>query len=342
MRCRSSAWAWLPLAGVLAGCGSSAPTGAVQRALPAPRVKQVDTGAMAIDRIFTSMMGPWTTVGVDVSDVGWITAFRTDVVDEGSGAPLGDEFLCHAQLEVDGGRRLAVTATGTEELRFPPGFGIHVADVLRGVPPPARRIDLFGMLLNNNSPEMRRQARVRARIEYLTEEDAGSPPLLRPLYSQDVMLVVEDSANAPAGAPAIGADGVAAHCASVDGTPGHWLVPPGPQKTRMRYPNLVPVDSTVHFAAAHLHNHGEYLRLSDTVTGEVLWQTDVEYQPERRQIARIPHYSSSEGFLLHADRVYEIEALYDNTSDQVVDAMAMLYLYFTPASGEPLYLVGHE
>ena len=42
------------------------------------------------------------------------------------------------------------------------------------------------------------------------------------------------------------------------------------------------------------------------------------------------NYSSDEGFPLYKDHVYEIEALYNNTTDHDVDAMAMMVLYYYP------------
>ena len=52
------------------------------------------------------------------------------------------------------------------------------------------------------------------------------------------------------------------------------------------------------------------------------------------QIANITSYSSEEGFPVKKDHVYEIEAVYNNTTDQDVDAMAMMFLYFNP-EGNP-------
>jgi len=334
----------LPLlfAATLTACRSGGPTaggpqGRRARELPPSRVKQVETAPMAIEGIYTSMTGPFDRVDVDTSDVGWITGFSSEVVDAASGERMGAEFFCHSQLQFAWGHRLTVNATGIEAVRFPPGFGIHVG----GDPADEEhKLQLFGMLLNNHVPDMHQRAKVRATIEYLTEEEAGSPPALKELYPMHLSVSAEDAAvvSAPGAAPAAG-DPAAGHCATVDGDGRHWIVPPGTQRMRNRFPTIVPFDSRVHFAAAHLHNHGEYLRLTDATTGEVVWQSDVEYEPDRRQILRIPYYASSEGFPLYADRVYEIEAFYNNTSDRPTDAMAMLYLYLATVGGEQLLFV---
>ena len=100
------------------------------------------------------------------------------------------------------------------------------------------------------------------------------------------------------------------------------------------------MEATVHHIAAHVHNHGEYVRLTDLTTGEVLWQADVEYESDRRQILKIAVYSSVEGIKVYPDHEYEIEALYDNTTDHDVDAMAVMYLMFNPRDDQDLFLSG--
>jgi hypothetical protein len=129
---------------------------------------------------------------------------------------------------------------------------------------------------------------------------------------------------------------VATHCELVGKDNNHWIVPPGRQITRKRYAgDFMPFDATVHYGVVHLHNHARYMRLTDVTTGELLWQTDVVYEPRRLQIAEIPVYSSLEGFPLQRDHEYEIEALYENTTDHAVDAMAMMSLYYHPAVPDP-------
>lgn len=294
--------------------------------IPPSHVKQIETPPMTIEGIHTSMSGPFDRVDVDTSDIGWITGFRSEVVDAASGDPMPPEFFCHSQLQLAWGLRLTVNATGMEEVRFPPGFGLHVAGFGAGLPAEKQKLQLFGMLLNNHVADMHRSAKVRSTIEYLTEDEVGTPPMLKELYPMHLAVNTEDVSLA------VGES----HCATVEGQGTHWIVPPGIQKTVNRYPSIVPFDSHVHFAVAHLHNHGEYVRLTDTTTGEIVWQFDVEYEPDRRQILRIPTYASSEGFPIYADRVYEIETLYNNTTDQPTDAMAMLYLYLATNGGEKL------
>ncbi len=304
-------------------------------ALPAPRVKVFETAALHLDRIYTSMVGPFERIPLATSDLDWVTALRTDVIDAATGEPMGDEFLCHAQVQLPSTVRIVTTATGFPEIRLPAGFGIPLTRILRAFPQQERAPTFFGMLLNNHEPDIDRYGRVRATIEYYTDEDVGSPPKLKKLFIASLPVTVEDLAGYRPAEGEPNAD-VSTHCMLVEGRTNHWIVPPGPQRTRKRFTELVPVDGTVHVAAVHLHNYGVSMRLTDVTTGELLWQSDVAYEPDRLQIARIPLYSSATGFPIYRDHEYEVEAFYDNTTDHDVDAMAMMYLYYHPAGDEDI------
>ncbi len=234
---------------------------------------------------------------------------------------------------------MTVNATGTEEVRLPPGFGIPSGQILRDIPAADREVRFLGMVLNNNFANIDRLARIRATISYLNNEDFGPAGPPRKLYPFHIPMQVQNLAGyePPPGEPEPH-DDVATHCALVDGQLTHWFVPPGPQTTRRRLHGLVPLEATIHHISAHVHNHGEYVRLTDVTEGKVLWQADVEYEKERRQILSIPVYVSEEGIKVYPDHEYELEAHYNNTTDSDIDAMAVLYLYFNPKGDRELFM----
>lgn len=297
----------------------------------AERVRIAQTGPLTIDRIYHSMQGPYERVALDVSDLDWVTALRTEVVDAATGEALGDEFFCHSQLQQRNSTRLLVTATGSEEIRFPPGFAMPVTQILSGLPPAERQLWLLGMVLNNHDPRMHRDVRVRATIRYWTDEDASRiDPPLQTLYKVGLAMSVRHLSEIETAAGRFTGVEASAQCESMPGYDTHWMVPPGPQTTRMRWSGFLPVDATVHYAAVHLHNHGVYFRLTDLTAGRPLWETRVVYEPDRVQIADVPTYSSVRGFRMPADHEYQIEARYENGTDHDVDAMAVIYLYYHP------------
>ena len=302
-----------------------------QAEMPAVRTRSVETRPLRIDQIYRSMQGPYDQVFFDVEGLDWVTALRTDVVDAESRDKLGDEFFCHSQLQQLNATRLMVTATGSEEIRFPAGFAMPFTQILSGLPAEERKLTLLGMVLNNHAPEMERDVRVRGVIEYMTEQDlvGRTPP--KKLYKIGLAMSVRHLSEIETAQGLFQDVDANAQCVTMPGYDTHWMVPPGPQTTRMRWWDFVPIDATVHYAVVHLHNYGVYFRLTDVTRGEMLWETRVINETDRQQIQRIPVYSSEEGFPIYADHEYEIEAHYENTSDRDIDAMASIYLYYHPS-----------
>ncbi len=306
--------------------------------LPEPRVVVVETDPLPIDRLYPSMTGSFDRAHVP-DDVDWITSIKTEVINDRTGDSMGGEFFCHSQLEIAEKVRLAVHATGGEHLDLPRGCAIPVSRIFKNTRSDARELTYFGMVLNNNFPEMDEHVRIRATIDYYRDEDVGWPSPLKKLYYRDITIWMGDVEEycPPEDGAQIHEDD-ATHCVLVDGRNVHWMVPPGVQTSKRVVSNLVPVPSTVHLVQAHLHNYGRWVRLRDLTTGEILWQSDAEYMPGRDQIAHLTNYKSELGFKIYPDRDYEIEAFYDNTTDHDIDAMAVMYLYFNPAGNRVLLL----
>ena len=327
----------LGIAGLLAGmtaCDAAGPTPTppAKPALPSAQVAVIETSPLQIDGLYPSMTGPMERIQMDVSGMDWITAFRTEIIAADTGEVLGDEFFCHSQLQFTDTRRLIVAATGVSDIRFPVGFGLPLwrnLDYYKKIKQkggPANPLSFLGMVLNNHEPNIDMTAKIRATIEYHSRDAVGSPPLLKELHTLHIPMTVQELTEY---SPSQKNDDVATHCAVVDGNINHWIVPPGRQITRKRY--VFEWGSQVHMGVVHLHNYGVYMRITDLTTGELLWQADAAYEPNRVQISEISMYSSVDGFTVHAGHEYEIEALYENTTDHDVDAMAMMYLYHHPA-----------
>ena len=315
---------------------------------PKPRVAVLGTETLPIDQIYHSMQGPFDRVYLDPSEFDWMTAVRTDVVEQASQKPLGDEFFCHSQIQLLNGTRLVTMATGADDLRFPKGFAMPMSAIVRGQPEGQRELSYLGMVLNNHEAEINKQTKVVTTLEYFKDSDFGDRPRPKKLYMTSLLMEVENLEEYKPGPnePPI-SDDVTTHCALVEQPLGgklklHWMVPPGLQKTRKLDKNIVPIDGTVHFAWAHLHNYGVYMRLTDLTDGKVVFQADVQNEPDRDQIANISHYSSQEGFRIYKDHIYEVEALYNNTTDHDVDAMAMIVLYYNPDGDRSIKYTGRQ
>jgi hypothetical protein len=315
--------------------GAPASHGADLAELPPLESKVFELGPLKIDQIFTSMAGPSKRMHFDYTEMDWITGFRTEVVDVATGEPMGDEFFCHSQLQLDNAVRLVVNATGIADLKFPDGFGLPLTQIMRGVPQAWRGVFLMGMVLNNHDEEIDRDVLVRTTIDYMNFDEDGPPASLKKLYKEDLAMMIEpdpDQVSEHAGHENM--DHGQQDGDIVEGMAVHWIVAPGEQVTKRKFTNIVQVDGRVHFGVVHLHNYGVYMKLTDLETGEELWRTDAIYEDGRDQITEIPPYSSAEGFPVFAGREYEIEALYNNTTDEAVDAMAMMYIFFHPEGNQ--------
>lgn len=118
---------------------------------------------------------------------------------------------------------------------------------------------------------------------------------------------------------------------------GHWHVPPGKHVYRHKVEGLdrmIPADTRAHYIAAHLHPFGTSLELVDLTTGETVFRSVAENIPDRIALREITHYSSVEGKPIYRDHEYEIIATYDNTTDEDVDSMAVMYLYLAGTRDE--------
>ena len=111
---------------------------------------------------------------------------------------------------------------------------------------------------------------------------------------------------------------------------GHWYVTPGRHVYRHRLEGLdetIPFDTRAHYIASHLHPFGESLELFDLTTGESVFKATAANYPHRVALEKITHYSSRDGIPIYSQHEYEIVAVYNNTTGQDVDSMAVMYLY---------------
>ncbi len=299
---------------------------------PTVMTRVVELGPLRIDGIYHSMEGVFERAMLDTSDIGWITGFRTEVVDPVTGDPLGDEYFCHSQIQLATGARLMVAASGIPALQLPSGFGIPLQQILGDLEEPWRGVSLLGMALNNHNGDLSADVNIRFLVDYISASDPSGAETIDKLYRASVTVLPHRGVTVLAGDQLEPGE----LPANAHGKTGHWMVPPGRQVIRQQHTKLVPGPTRVHYGVVHMHNYGSSLKLTDVTEGRVLWETRVEYDPDVNysQIARIPVYSSGTGFVMHPDHIYEIESTYDNSTDTPVDAMAVMYLYHHPLGGQ--------
>ena len=289
------------------------------------------------------------TLQTDELELLWITAVRSDMVGADGETPASAEYFCHTSIGHHGephpdrirrlrqlgirnqNRKLFTLVQGLNEIRFPQGFGIPVFS--------DDQFYIGAMAMNPSEPERPVRVGIDSRIEYVRASELDQE--MKPLFLVPLVLRASlEGADAarrkhPHGGDetCLDADSAAPGVRSVDQSTtytGHWYVPPGRHIYRHRLAplsNRIPFDTTVHYIASHLHPFGESLELIDLTTGKTVFKATAHNFPDRVAIEEITHYSSREGLTIDRSHEHELVAIYNNTTDQDIDSMAVMYLY---------------
>lgn len=336
----------LGLCAWLLGCG-----GGGSDVPPRRYAASFDSESYEIDRIYRSMRGPDSMgtlqLGGESGQLLWITSYHAEIVDGQDGQPASAEFMCHSNLnlldmplhrrllgwEKSGQPRLFTVSQGQMEVRFPAGFAVPIVS--------DARLTLATQVLNLNPQDMTLSVRHRTTIEFLRDAELRRPP--RPLFTRGVQGLVLVEGDAPYfGVEHPDSELHGPGCALGDAAgsrvieddygrrfAAHWVVPPGREvhHTLVTEQLNLPFDTTIHYIAVHLHPFAESLALRDLTTGETLFESRTQGAEGRIGLVHVEPYSSEEGIPVFQDHQYELVSVYDNTSGEDQDAMAVFYLY---------------
>lgn len=341
---------------LLGACGWLGPSPEEPRArAPIVHRKVVVSSPYHIDGMYASMRGPYGFDDVSLLDTEqvellWIVGYRTTVIDGERADELSQEFMCHANLDFDAREyydrfprapsisgRVFTLSQGQQEIRFPEGFGVPVTSDLP--------LTLATQVLNLTEPAA--DLRVRHQVEVMFVRDAEVVGGMVPLYQGAVegfkalgearfygFSEDEVAHDADALGPGCSVGQAAVAGDSDDDEHGqqftaHWVVPPGREVNRTNVTRFLdlPQDTRAHYIAVHLHPFAESLTLRDLTTGADVYEAHTKQRPGRVGLVHVDHYSGEEGIPLYAGHQYELISVYDNTSEQDVDSMAVMYLY---------------
>jgi hypothetical protein len=285
-------------------------------------------GPLHVDKIYPAMTGPVLQETVHLGDASaegniWITSYRVDVLDD-KGDDASARYLCHASasLGMNGGadmqQYILTVSQGMAEMNMPPGYAIKTPNVTQNA-------FLMAQALNDDA---KTDLTLRYKMTFRYAGDAEAKRLmLKPL--RQVMIFVS-AADVKSQTPA-GAHGDDTFCAHGPGMrslmgagPTLFYVPPG----RHEYHSSISLGGqTIHFIKLHLHAYGESLALIDKTANRVLWKGWGETDIAQGALTKTDFYSSAEGLKIEASHQYELVTVYNNTTGQPVDAMALLRLY---------------
>jgi hypothetical protein len=312
--------------------------------------------AYELDQVYRSMKGPRSRKEIFVRETEepellWITGFEAEVVRDGDEEKSLPEYMCHAnlgfarmnehrelfQLAQQGRRkgriRLFTLSQGQMEVRFPPGFGVPVAS--------DEPLWMTTQVLNLNEPAPQIEVRHKTTIEYVRDSELETP--MKPLFQKAAqgMVLIEgrdayyDVAHAnpeehgPGCQVGARAGGKNIHDGFGREFSAHWKVPPGRDVNHTLVTQWMdlPFDTTVHHIAVHLHPFASSLELRDLTADTTVFRSEVENSAGKIGIERVESFSSEEGIPVYADHEYELVSVYENTSAEDQDSMAIMFLY---------------
>jgi len=305
-----------------------------------------------VDQLYRSMKGPQSQQDVRLGDsetteeLLWITGYQAVMVGADGSSAMGQELMCHSNLDVNtGAHRGAVGATqgfnprlftlsqGQFEVHFPPGFGIPVLST--------ESFKLTTQVLNLNDADKTFQVRHKVSVDYIRDADLKEPmKALFPVGAYGLASLEEGSTHygvakpdeekqGPGCLPGENAAGHTYKDPMGHSFTGHWVVPPGRQvnTTLVTHLMALPYDTTVHYIAVHLHPFAESLELRDRSTGETVFQSKARNYEDKIGLKKVEYFESVEGLPLYKGHEYEIVSIYNNTTQEDQDSMAVMYLY---------------
>lgn len=308
-----------------------------------------------VDREYRSMVGPSSTQTVAFPEAAanppellWVVGYKAVMVAADGKSEKSQEFMCHSNLDFDAQRhaalfdlppyhtnRLFTLSQGQQEIHLPQGFGLpYWSD---------EQFSLTTQVLNLNFDGKVEEVRHRVTLDYVRDRDVPPDKPLRPLFMTSGWGLVllegeagffgvsepEEAVHGPGCLPGQ-ATGFDKYRDDFDRLfAGHWVVPPGRQENRTLVTEILnlPYDTTLHYAAVHLHPFAESLELVDLTEGKSVFKAKAENRKGKVGLKHVEYLSSVEGIPLYKDHEYELASVYDNTTDREQDSMAVMLLY---------------
>ncbi|MDY7094942.1 MAG: hypothetical protein SX243_18365 [Acidobacteriota bacterium] len=330
---------------------------------PPVYTEEVLSPVYQVDQIYRSMKGPASQQEIrlgnpEQEELLWVVGYRAVMVGPDGETPLPQEFMCHSNLDVDPrdhaiafeaqkaiSGRLFTLSQGQLSIRMPDGFGIPMLST--------EPLTLTTQVLNLNHVDADVEVRHKVTVEYVRDSELSEP--FQPLFPQaayGLAVLADEPAHFGRGEEwmAEGHEEMGAGCLPGENASehtyqddegqeftGHWVVPPGREVNRTLVTEILdlPFDTTVHYIAVHLHPFAESLELKDLTTGETVFKSEVRPADEGIGIDHVEYFSSPGGVPLYRDHEYELVSVYDNTSGEPQDSMAVMYMYLLDHEFQP-------
>jgi hypothetical protein len=219
----------------------------------------------------------------------WVIGYSTSVVGVDGTNPR-ENYLCHTFLaDQRVAQREEDEFRGIYSDAFTPD--VHVPDGFGILFSPESRLHWMPMFNNRGDEPVR--VRMKVVLTLIRSSDLTKP--LKPLYGSLRSVAV----------------------------PHLFFVPPGKDERQTSFTS--PFNGRIHFLGTHIHPHGVSIALYNATRNEQVWtgarKTGVD--------GPMQVYSNPEGYPVRAGETYRILAVYQNPTDDKIDAMAGLFMLYS-------------
>lgn len=232
----------------------------------------------------------------------WVLAYETEIYDS-SGQPPKEDYLCHTFL---GNQRVEQVTDHAGHVLSNEMRVVFSDAFTRSMQLP----DGFGIRLSadddlqwvpmfNNRGDNTARLGMRARVHFIREADLKKP--LQPLYS--VLEAVQ--------------------------TPHLFFVAPGRHEREAEF--TLDFNGKIHFIGAHVHPYSESIVVWNKSRDEAVWDGHSTMNAKGETVG-MEVFSSETGYPVRAGETYALRSVYNNPTQDHIDAMAGVFIFYSRAS----------
>lgn len=300
---------------------------------------------LPVDGIYKSMEGPkaFNSFYFDQSkqDLLWMTGFKVEAKDGKTKQQRSNDFVCHMNVDYIEQEhhvrwnlldrinsqypRVISLSHGVESVDFPEGYGFPFFS--------DERFFVITQVLNHNVKDSIFLIKHDISIKYKKEKT------IKPLLPKTVYMMLPFDENDPY---SIEGKDLGKSCIPVEtknhtyfdkdgrALSGHWKLFKGKQSFSFDATQQLALKDTMrlHQITPHLHPFAEQFILKDITSNTIIYKCDVTNHKGKIGLTKTPTFSSKDGTLMYPNHKYEITLLTNNTTDELQDMMASMFLFF--------------
>jgi len=275
-----------------------------------------------IDKIYAPTKGPISKKVFNLGDDDdgmyvWVREISLRITDP-QGNALPPRYLCHSRAEFSGleSDMILTLSQGMLDLKLPEGYAAQIEN---------KPEDLVLLAQTMNSDISAKQKLIYTfSIKYYSDKYARSRGI-KPLRQLQLHVDAKDTISSSSDQQTK-EDALACAGGGCMGGP-MFYVPPGFHIYSSQVPPEQLSDFTIHFIKLHLHTYGKSLSLIDDTTHKTLWKGLGASDEDGTMLTNTDHYSNSEGIRIDPSHTYRLETVYDNPTNHLIDAMAIIRMY---------------